>query len=172
MCRDGASGRVYALKSLLKSLVVSGDKVAQVLSERRALEVAKHSCIISLVATYEDAQHLYLLLELALGGELFQLMSSVGAFDEAHARFYAGSLTLALGHLHGCGYMYRDVKPENLLLTREGRLKLCDLGLAKRADVGWTLVGTPEYTAPEVRPQARLSSRVNARSEGVLCGCF
>lgn len=56
---------------------------------------------------------------------------------EAQARYYAASLTLALGHLHSMGYMYRDVKPENLLLTAAGRLKLCDLGIAKRAELGY-----------------------------------
>jgi serine/threonine protein kinase len=61
-------------------------------------------------------------------------LAQVGQFDEAQARFYAASLALALGHLHSEGYMYRDVKPENLLLTAGGRLKLCDLG--KRTDSG------------------------------------
>lgn len=79
----------------------------------------------------------------------------MGRLDEAQSRFYAASLSLALGHLHSKGYMYRDVKPENLLLTAGGRLKLCDLGalrhaytvprtpLAKRSMPEWpSLVGT------------------------------
>jgi len=150
MCRDMRTGQVYALKSILKALVIKNNKQHQVMSERAALEGARHPCIVELVATYADKQQLYLLMEISLGGELFALLSQVGVIAEAQARYYAASLTLALGHLHSMGYMYRDVKPENLLLTAAGRLKLCDLGIAKRAELGWTLVGTPDYTAPEV----------------------
>ena len=77
MCRDVQTGQVYALKSILKSLVIRGGKQKQVMAERAALDSAHHPCIISLVATYVDKQHLYLLLEVALGGELFALMSQV-----------------------------------------------------------------------------------------------
>jgi len=168
MCKDSRTGRYYALKSLLKALVIQNQKQHQVMAERAALDASQHHCIIRLVATYCDTQHLYLLLEVALGGELFQLMNSIGTFTESQTRFYAGSLTLALGHLHKLGYMYRDVKPENLLLTREGYLKLCDLGLAKRAVRGWTLVGTPEYTAPEVIRGEGATAAVDWWQLGVL----
>jgi len=168
MCRDVQTGQVYALKSILKSLVIRGGKQKQVMAERAALDSAHHPCIISLVATYVDKQHLYLLLEVALGGELFALMSQMGRLDEAQSRFYAASLSLALGHLHSKGYMYRDVKPENLLLTAGGRLKLCDLGIVKKAEHSWTLVGTPEYTAPEVILGLGMTHAVDWWQLGVL----
>ena len=104
------------------------------MSERAALEGARHPCIVELVATYADKQQLYLLMEISLGGELFALLSQVGVIAEAQARYYAASLTLALGHLHSMGYMYRDVKPENLLFadTAKRTIKLCDFGCARR----------------------------------------
>merc|ERR1712079_681807 len=104
----------------------------------------------------------------ALGGELFQLMNSVGPFLENQCQFYGGSLALALAHMHRHGYMYRDVKPENLLLSRSGHLKLCDLGLAKRGKRGWTLVGTPEYVAPEVIRGEGATASVDWWQLGVL----
>eukprot|EP00966_Prymnesium_polylepis_P292654 6758692-Prymnesium_polylepis.1 len=73
----------------------------------------------------------------------------MGSLDERDARFYAASVTLALEHLHSKGFIFRDMKPENLLLNSGGNLKLCDLGLAKKAERAWTLVGTPQYLAPE-----------------------
>lgn len=69
--------QIYALKSILKALVIKGGKQKQVMSERAALDCSHHPCIIGLLATYYDKQHLYLLLEVALGGELFALMSQV-----------------------------------------------------------------------------------------------
>ena len=69
---------------------------------------------------------------------------------EPASRYYAGAVTLALGHLHTHGFIYRDLKPENLLLDAKGYLKVCDLGLAKRTERTYTLVGTPQYLAPEL----------------------
>ena len=69
---------------------------------------------------------------------------------EASVKYYTAAVALALGHLHRQRFIYRDLKPENLLLDAHGHLKLCDLGLAKRTDRAYTLVGTPQYIAPEV----------------------
>ena len=150
MCRDGATGQLYALKSILKALVLKQNKHRQALSEREALATADHRTVIGLRATFQDRHHVYLLMELAQGGELWSLLEAQGTLEEAHAKYYTASIVLALGHLHRAGFMYRDLKPENVLLDASGRLKLCDMGLAKRAHRGWTLVGTPEYVAPEV----------------------
>lgn len=67
------------------------------------------------------------------------------------AKFYAAEVTLALEYLHSKNIIYRDLKPENLLLDRHGHLKITDFGFAKRVpDKTWTLCGTPDYLAPEV----------------------
>ena len=76
----------------------------------------------------------------------------MGAFDEATARFYAACTTLALAALHRSGAVYRDLKPENLLLDAAGYLKMADFGFAKQVGAGrtFTICGTPDY---QVRPR-------------------
>ena len=89
-------------------------------------------------------------LRASAGGELFALIEEMGALPEPAVMYYTAAVALALGHLHSKGFLYRDLKPENLLLDVDGHLKLCDLGLAKRAERAYTVVGTPQYLAPEV----------------------
>lgn len=72
-------------------------------------------------------------------------------FPNPVAKFYAAEVTLALDYLHSMNIIYRDLKPENLLLDRHGHLKITDFGFAKEVpDITWTLCGTPDYLAPEV----------------------
>jgi len=150
MCRHQPTGKLLALKCILKSLVLRKKKQRQVLAEKQALMCSPHPCIIQLLASFADSQHLYFAMEIALGGELFALLEEKNSLPEHAARYYAGALTLAIGHLHSYGFIYRDLKPENVLLDIQGHLKLCDLGLAKRAERAWSVVGTPQYLAPEL----------------------
>jgi len=168
MCRDATTGKLFAMKSILKALALKQNKHRQVIAEKEALVACKHHCIIAHFSSFADAQHLYLLMELALGGELFALMDDRGRLDEQQCCFYAGSVCLALQHLHANGFIYRDLKPENILLDHLGYLKLADLGLAKKAARAWTLVGTPEYVAPEVLRGEGASQAVDWWQLGVL----
>ena len=81
------------------------------------------------------------------GGELFHHLDLAGAFDETTAMFYAANVLLALEHLHSRGLVYRDLKPENLLLDAQGYCKVADFGFAKKigADKTYTICGTPDY---------------------------
>jgi len=90
-------------------------------------------------------------LEFAQGGELFTHLRKAGRFSNDAARFYAAEVALALDFLHKRGVLYRDVKPENLVLDARGYARLVDFGFAKRVGLKtYTLCGTPEYIAPEM----------------------
>jgi cGMP-dependent protein kinase len=94
-----------------------------------------------------------MLLEACLGGELWTVLRDKVAFDDATARFYTGCVVEAFSYLHTRGIIYRDLKPENLLLDDSGYVKLVDFGFSKRVPHGrktWTFCGTPEYVAPEI----------------------
>ena len=87
--------------------------------------------------------------------ELFSQISMHQRFSERRMRFYTAELVIALGHIHAHGVAYRDLKPENVLLDKEGHVQLIDFGLSKEGlDVGdgrtYSFCGTPEYLAPEV----------------------
>ena len=87
------------------------------------------------------------------GGELFQHLRSEKFFKEDKARFYAASIGLALDYLHNHGIIYRDIKPENILIGEDGYLKLIDFGMAKMVkgnEKATSFCGTPEYLAPEI----------------------
>jgi len=124
-------------------------------TERRVLAVANHPFIMKLHFAFQNTEKLYLVLDYCPGGELFFHLCKHRRFPERVARFYAAELLLAIGHLHSIGIIYRDLKPENVLLDAEGHVKLGDFGLAKDEIRHFTkgatsMCGTPEYMAPEV----------------------
>ncbi|KAL2083411.1 hypothetical protein ACEWY4_021184 [Coilia grayii] len=106
-----------------------------------------------LYRTFRDDKYVYMLLEACLGGELWSVLRDMNCFEEPTARFCIGCVLEAFDYLHGKGIIYRDLKPENLLLDAEGYVKMADFGFAKKIGLGkktWTFCGTPEYVAPEV----------------------
>mmetsp|Transcript_59183 Transcript_59183/g.132673 ORF Transcript_59183/g.132673 Transcript_59183/m.132673 type:complete len:567 (+) Transcript_59183:101-1801(+) len=149
---DRRTGKTYALKAVSKGYLVQLRMVHSVLNEKRILKLVESPFIVRLFTTYNGREHVYFLLEAALGGELFTTYERLRLYgSERHARFYVGCVVEALVHLHDRGVIYRDLKPENLLLDNRGYCKLTDMGLAKvTKGPTYTLVGTPDYMAPEV----------------------
>jgi serine/threonine protein kinase len=120
-------------------------------------------------ATFQDDTNLYMLMEYVIGGELFCHLRKSGRFANDTARIFAAEVVLALEHLHSKDILYRDLKPENLLLDRTGHIKICDFGFAKHVeDRTWTLCGTPEYLAPEIIQSKGHGKAVDWWALGVL----
>lgn len=124
------------------------------MTERRILEQIKHPFIVRMDYAFQTAEKLYFVLEYCPGGELFFYLSQIGRFKEDAARFYASNILLAIEHLHQKDTLYRDLKPENVMMGKEGYVKLTDFGLSKDnfndKSEAKSLCGTAEYLSPEV----------------------
>lgn len=152
------TGSLFAMKILKKNHLVRRRQIERTRTERKVLSVVNHPFIMKLHYAFQSPDKLYLVLDYCPGGELFFHLSRFRRFPERVARFYAAELLLALGHLHKRGIIYRDLKPENVLLDAEGHVKLGDFGLAKAGirhayEGASSMCGTPEYMAPEVLAQ-------------------
>jgi len=145
------TGTSYALKCMRKAQVAETRQQDHVLNEKNILAMMVHPFVLRLVQTYQDAGELYMLMELALGGELFTLLSRRAPLPDNHAKFYTAQVVSIFSYMQSLKVIYRDLKPENLLLDEKGYLKIVDFGFAKILhDRTWTLCGTPEYLAPEI----------------------
>ncbi|XP_077310688.1 cGMP-dependent protein kinase 2-like isoform X2 [Lithobates pipiens] len=143
----------FALKCIKKKHIVDTHQQEHVYWEKNILQQINCSFIIRLYRTFRDAKYVYMLLEVCLGGELWSILRDTGFFEEGTARFCIGCVLEAYDYLHNRGIVYRDLKPENLLLDSEGYIKMVDFGFAKKIGAGkktWTFCGTPEYVAPEI----------------------
>uniref|UniRef100_A0A8D3B106 cGMP-dependent protein kinase n=1 Tax=Scophthalmus maximus TaxID=52904 RepID=A0A8D3B106_SCOMX len=143
----------FALKCIKKRHIVDTRQQEHIYSEKNILQQTNSGFIIRLFRTFRDDRFVYMLLEACLGGELWTVLRDMSYFDEPKARFCTGCVLEAFDYLHTMGVVYRDLKPENLLLDAEGYVKMADFGFAKKIGLGkktWTFCGTPEYVAPEV----------------------
>ncbi|XP_018100594.1 protein kinase cGMP-dependent 2 L homeolog isoform X2 [Xenopus laevis] len=162
---------VFAMKCIKKRHIVDNMQQEHIHSEKNILKEACSPFIVKLYCTFKDNKYVYMLLEACLGGELWSILRDRGSFDETTAKFCTGCVTEALEYLHQIGVLYRDLKPENLLLDSEGYVKLVDFGFAKKvfpAQKTWTFCGTPEYVAPEVILNKGHSFSVDFWSLGIL----
>lgn len=154
LCREKTTGHLYAIKILKKEVIIQKDEVAHTLTENRVLRTTSHPFLISLKYSFQTADRLCFVMEYVNGGELFFHLSRERVFTEDRTRFYGAEIISALGYLHSQGIIYRDLKLENLLLDKDGHIKIADFGLCKE-DITYgsttkTFCGTPEYLAPEV----------------------
>ena len=152
MVEDLNSGNTYALKNLSKGYVVKSGMQSSVISEKNVQLMCDSPFVVKLYETFNSDQHLHLLLELALGGELYATYNKRNLWgQEKCAKFYVAGTLFAFEHLHGKKIIFRDLKPENLLLNEKGHVKLTDMGLAKVCPgKTFTTCGTPDYFAPEL----------------------
>jgi len=159
----------YVLKSMFKGHIIAMNQVEHVLSERNVMSHCSHPFIARLAATYQDADSLYMLIELVQGGELFSLLRTQQVFQDPIVAFYAAIVVLVFEYLHDRNIIYRDLKPENLVLDQVGYLKVIDFGFAKElSSKTWTLCGTPEYLAPEIILNKGHDTRADWWALGVL----
>jgi len=160
----------YALKRVMKQ---DGKIPEEVKRECDLLRETDHPFIMTLVKTFQTTKSVYILTELITGGELHGAIRTIPTvLSRAHAQFYAGSLVIVLEELSDKNILYRDLKPENVMLDQQGYLKLIDFGIAKKLEEGksrtFTMIGTPHYMAPEVMRGHGYGTEVDLWSLGVM----
>ncbi|CUI14519.1 protein kinase, putative [Bodo saltans] len=151
LCRQKGTGKYMALKILKKQEILRMKQVDHILTEASILSEIRHPFIVNMFKGFMDDDRLYILLEYVVGGELFSHLRKAGKFPNDVAKFYSSEVCVAIEYLHNKDIIYRDLKPENLLLDNTGHIKITDFGFAKRVtERTFTLCGTPEYLAPEI----------------------
>eukprot|EP00339_Tiarina_fusa_P009355 CAMPEP_0117027070 /NCGR_PEP_ID=MMETSP0472-20121206/19832_1 /TAXON_ID=693140 ORGANISM="Tiarina fusus, Strain LIS" /NCGR_SAMPLE_ID=MMETSP0472 /ASSEMBLY_ACC=CAM_ASM_000603 /LENGTH=469 /DNA_ID=CAMNT_0004734235 /DNA_START=11 /DNA_END=1420 /DNA_ORIENTATION=+ len=195
LVRMNSNGQLYAMKILRKSEMIHKEQVNHVMAERDLLADTSISMandrIVKLHFSFQDAEHLYLIMEYVPGGDMMNLLILEDTFSDDWTRFYIAETVLAIESIHKLNYIHRDIKPDNLLIDAKGHIKLTDFGLCtgfqttrlkslnkilklqskelrdgdiqhktreqrlkewkkKRRLLAFSMVGTPDYIAPEV----------------------
>jgi len=142
-----------ALKIIAKKRVINTNQFEHTVTEKNILFCMMNNFIVKMFDYFHDAKNIFFLLEFINGGEMFTHIHKQKRrrFSPAQTRFFAAETVLAFEYLHNLDIIFRDLKPENMLIDCNGHIRVTDFGFAKRVtDITWTMCGTPEYLAPEV----------------------
>ena len=141
----------YAIKSISRNQINTDQLHLNLELERSILLKIDHPFIVKLVKSLKDEKNIYFLMEYIKGKELFDVIRDIGLLTKSQTQFYSASLMLAIDYLHERKFIFRDIKPENVIVIQNGYIKLIDFGTAKEiVDRTNTIIGTPHYMAPEV----------------------
>ncbi|KAJ8042103.1 Serine/threonine-protein kinase H1 [Holothuria leucospilota] len=171
-----ATKQPYAIKMVEKKQI-EGKLVQSWEIELNILKRVRHTNIIQLIEVFHGRGHVYMVMELATGGELFDRIVSKGHFTERDATVVLRMLLDALRYIHNLGITHRDVKPENMLYYHPGndsKIMITDFGLASCRTSGDdssmmnTVCGTPEYIAPEILLRKKYNQAVDIWATGVV----
>lgn len=129
--KNNDPNKLFAIKVMKKTEMINKNMVSQVITERNALALSRSPFCVSLFYSLQSLSYVYLVMEYMVGGDLKSLLTMYGYFDESAARFYVAEVALALQYLHEHGIIHRDIKPDNMLISATGHVKLTDFGLSK-----------------------------------------
>ena len=166
----------YAIKNISCKQILYNQLHQNLELERSILVKIDHPFIVKLVKTMKDKNYVYFLMDYIKGKELFDVIRDIGLLNKYQTQFYGASIMLAVQYLHERKFIYRDIKPENIMVLCNGYIKLIDFGTAKAInDRTKTIIGTPHYMAPEVILGEGYSFKVDFWSIGIcmyefMCG--
>ena len=154
LVRNKEDGKLYAMKCIKKKTIAKEKQESHIMTERNVLiSMKEHPFFVQIHATFQTDKYIYYILDYCPGGEIYRLLRRRHRFCERETQFYAAQLVLAIEAMHKKNILYRDLKPENVLIDSDGYLKITDFGLSKQ-DIEKTgaksICGTPEYIAPEI----------------------
>lgn len=179
LVRHKRTGGLYALKVLKKKDVVASGRPQDPVRERNIMKGSAQPYLVNMHYCFQSQSKLFFVLDYMAGGDMYWYTGEWdgGHFDEMTARYYAAQVYLGLQCLHDCGVVYRDLKPENVLLDELGNVRLADFGLSTRLDHqgagkhderAQSFVGTAFYIAPEILQGKKYGHAVDWWSYGVL----
>jgi len=161
-----------AVKVMDKAKILEINETAHVVQESKIMKsVSKHPFIVSMLESFQTPSAMFIVMEYASGRDMFFMIHERGTLSLFQTRAYVTQVTLALDHVHSKGFIYRDLKPENLLIREDGYLRLTDFGFAKALKPGeraYTVCGTPDYLAPETLRQQGCNRAADFWAIGVL----
>ena len=145
--------------------------VVRLFNEKEIISSVSHPFIVKLHYTFQTSEKAYFILDLLNGGDLYTHIINSGKFKESQARFYVAETVLALNHLHENKIVYRDLKPQNIMIDNDGHIKLTDFGLSKLnfdQNQENSICGTMKYIAPETISGKKYNHMVDWWSLGII----
>ena len=188
VCREIKTGKIYAVKKIKKDVLLQKNQVIHIRSEQQIMSKIKSPWIVDLKASFQEDDYLFLVMEFCQGGDFMNLLIKKDILTEKEAKFYIAELILAVDSIHKLNCIHRDIKPDNILIDKNGHIKLSDFGLAKISDnfgnninnkfinnkkrpthqKNFSCVGTAYYVAPEVLKKTGYSQDIDWWSVGVI----
>jgi len=189
VCREIKTGNIVAIKKIKKDLLAKKNQIFHVRNEQLFMSKAKSPWIVDLKASFQEDDFLYLVMEFLPGGDFMNLLIKKNKLTEEEAKFYTAEIILAVESIHKLDCIHRDIKPDNILIDKNGHIKLSDFGLAKVSDKLYeknttkdgdfnpkkrthkklySCVGTAYYVAPEVLNKKGYGQEIDWWSVGVI----
>ena len=165
------SNQMFAMKRLSRKLLSKKKMLKYAISESKIMKDLDHKFIIKLHYSFECTNYLYLVIEYCPGGDLGSLIES-GPLPEAKARAFLAEIVVGLEYLHHHDIIYRDLKPDNILLDTNSHVKLADFGIAtndnQKEQAISTLIGSPAYISPEILCYEQLTKASDIYALGIV----
>ena len=163
--------KYYAMKIMKKNVILEHDQIKHTLLEKNILQNLNYQFLVGMDFCFQTLERIYFVMNFIRGGELFNHLFECKFFPEKKAKFYSAIIGLSLEYLHTHGIVYRDIKPDNILIDEDGYLKLADFGLAKMLkdkEKAFSICGAPEYFAPEIITREGHNKSADWWSYGIL----
>ena len=184
VCRNKKTNEIVAIKKIKKSVLLQKNQIKHTRDEQDFLSKIKSNWIVELKCSFQEGDFLFLVMEFLPGGDLMNLLILKDILKEEEAKFYICEIILAIEAIHNLDCIHRDIKPDNILIGKDGHIKLSDFGLAKIADNifkedifnykgnkhirNYSCVGTAYYVAPEVLQKSGYGKEIDWWSLGVI----